>query len=308
MLDSRKRPAAFTGEFLASKRRKTSSSSQSDQESPPPLPPSTRSVVALLALTDPAIVASVMHFIPMSRERTRGEHTRVMRTVVSLCRAVAPFDRALPRHFGPQNQAFWQGMVMRCFDFSTRDTSRNPPMESLTAPQEASLPSLAVWNRMGVAFVPSEYGYLHKLQSIQAHTSAWPRKENAFTLFRDLALLVDTLRGAAANKTQPWFVPCLRRAGAIDVRPDRPSQKNGGNRTLPFVSRVRRSRRQQFEYAVTTQLQSWTHFRSLENGAGDGLGRIDFYAGPSRLSNRWIGLTSVRRRAERDQHEGEEKE
>ncbi|KAJ0388939.1 hypothetical protein ATCC90586_010389 [Pythium insidiosum] len=47
-----------------------------------------------------------------------GDATALLQTVAAICCSLPKDYDYLARHIGPENRAFWQGMMLRCFDFT----------------------------------------------------------------------------------------------------------------------------------------------------------------------------------------------
>ncbi|KAJ0412805.1 hypothetical protein ATCC90586_002435 [Pythium insidiosum] len=175
----------------------------------------------LAAVTmEPKVLERIIALLPMdSACHAIGEATALLQTVAAICRSLpADFDD-LVRHIGPENRAFWQGMVLRCFDFTVNsrvtfnvkdhyvthreyDPNASELLRAAYREWEATHPddgfgfmmlseSLAYWTHFNVYFHPKQYGFLRKIQYGELGLDAWPDHEDPFTLFCDLALLKD---------------------------------------------------------------------------------------------------------------------
>ncbi|KAJ0391849.1 hypothetical protein ATCC90586_011599 [Pythium insidiosum] len=86
-----------------------------------PMPSSNASVeTRFAALTiEPKVLERLVALLPMhSASHAIGDATALLQTVAAICRSLPKDYDYLARHIGPENRAFWQGMVLRCFDFT----------------------------------------------------------------------------------------------------------------------------------------------------------------------------------------------
>ncbi|KAJ0410343.1 hypothetical protein P43SY_002675 [Pythium insidiosum] len=175
----------------------------------------------LAAVTmEPKVLERIIALLPMdSACHAIGEATALLQTVAAICRSLPADFGYLVRHIGPENRAFWQGMVLRCFDFTVNsrvtfnvkdhyvthreyDPDASELLRAAYREWEATHPddgfgfmmlseSLAYWTHFNVYFHPKQYGFLRKIQYGELGLDAWPDHEDPFTLFCDLALLKD---------------------------------------------------------------------------------------------------------------------
>ncbi|KAJ0412804.1 hypothetical protein ATCC90586_002434 [Pythium insidiosum] len=173
------------------------------------------------ALTiEPKVLERLVALLPMdSASHAIGDATALLQTVAAICRSLPKDYDYLARHIGPENRAFWQGMVLRCFDFtidhqvkfnvedygdmaSSSDWDESELVRAAIDEWEAAHPGegvpreilnedFAYWLHFDVFFHPQQYGFLRKIQYGELGLDAWPEHEDPFTLFCDLAFIKD---------------------------------------------------------------------------------------------------------------------
>ncbi|KAJ0391573.1 hypothetical protein ATCC90586_010616 [Pythium insidiosum] len=149
------------------------------------------------ALTiEPKVLERLVALLPMdSASHAIGDAATLLQTVAAICRSLPKDYDYLARHIGPENRAFWQGMVLRCFDFTIDhqvkfNVEDYGDMASSSDWDESELVRAAI-DEWEAAHPGEGYGFLRRIQYGELGLDAWPEHEDPFTLFCDLAFIKD---------------------------------------------------------------------------------------------------------------------
>ncbi|TMW55235.1 hypothetical protein Poli38472_013126 [Pythium oligandrum] len=237
-------------------------------------------------------------------------------------------------------------MVLRCFDFTVDSRHRfNVPVidhheqggqfspsslriQNLSLRHKLRRPTwylhenLKYWKYLGIYFRPSQFQFLSTIQMGEQDISTWPKHENAFTLFSDLAFLVDKIsilsKHVYTNLSQTERAhPCLLSRMLDPVIPDREDLMllkqcgimphfwtNGSGAVSPKWSGLATSStdgsymfpvchpsfQQALETLVKRECSDWRVVQAANSDTAQENTSLIFYLGQTVRSQRWLGF------------------
>jgi hypothetical protein len=307
-----------------------------------------------MAMTaEPAILDTIISYLPDNdQSNSKPNAALVLRTIVNLCRALPRRDQSLAQYFSPANQVLWRTLVLRYFDFTVdpettlnvedyvREWERDEDDELCNAtfaewerengegvaPESMLVEDLHYWKHLNVYFRPSQYQFLTDIQQGKLSMELWPTTEDAFTLFKDLAIVVNKFACfgkydlCTFSDGEQNVYPCLLSVFNADVNDrgyallrhcgvaphywgnaetpvsecwpgfDMPYVIANGKANDDIFPMCSKKKLQAIKRAVHAHMRDWRHVQSnFEECCSPA-----FYIGKSKYSGRWYGFVGQR--------------